>query len=53
MRRDSRVQTTMAGRPIRFPVEEKGRFVEVSGEPWLKTHTIDSSPLARREEQAT
>jgi len=48
--RDSKVQRVPAGRPIRFPVEEKGRFVPVSGKQWLKTHTLDTSPLARPDE---
>jgi len=34
-----------AGQPIRFPVEEKGRFVPATVEQWLKTFTIDTCPL--------
>jgi N-acyl-D-aspartate/D-glutamate deacylase len=29
------------GQPIRFPVEEKGRFVAATREAWLSKHTID------------
>jgi hypothetical protein len=29
------------GQPIRFPVEEKGRFVPATRETWLRKHTID------------
>jgi N-acyl-D-aspartate/D-glutamate deacylase len=34
---DSKVlKDVYAGQPIRFPVEEKGRFVPASSESWLK-----------------
>ena len=43
--RDSKAQKIMAGKEIRFPVEEKGRFVPASTEQWLETFSIDSSPV--------
>ena len=43
--RDSRAQKVMAGQEIRFPVEEKGRFVPASTEQWLENFSIDSSPV--------
>jgi hypothetical protein len=36
----------MAGKEIRFPVEEKGRFVPASTDQWLKSFSIESSPVA-------
>jgi hypothetical protein len=39
--RDSMVlEGVYPGQQIRFPVEEKGRFVPASGEAWLKTFTV-------------
>lgn len=43
--KDSKVMKVWAGQAIRYPVEEKGRFVPSSVEQWLKVHTVDSSPL--------
>jgi hypothetical protein len=31
------------GQPIRFPREEKGRFVPATVEQWLRAFTIDQS----------
>lgn len=36
------------GQPIRFDVEEKGRFVAATKEMWLRTFTIDSGGVAPR-----
>ena len=33
------VKGVLPGQPIRFPVEEKGRFVPATKELWLETHT--------------
>jgi len=41
---DSRVLKVFPGQPIRFPVEEKGRFVPAGRKMWLKTYTIDDCP---------
>jgi hypothetical protein len=46
--RDSKAQKLMAGQPIRFPVEKKGRFVPASTKQWLSTFTIDSSVVKPR-----
>lgn len=35
-----------AGQPIRFPVEDKGRFVPASVEEWIGTHAIHVSDCA-------
>lgn len=43
--KDSKFQKVWAGQPIRYPVENKGRFVPSSTEQWLKVHSIDSSPI--------
>ena len=32
------------GKSIRFPVEEKGRFIPVSGDSWLRAYTVESNP---------
>ncbi|GAF80531.1 unnamed protein product, partial [marine sediment metagenome] len=50
--RESKVVKAMAGQEIRFPVEEKGRFVPATTEQWLKNFTIDSSPLAPKAKPA-
>ena len=43
--KDSKVlKDVNPGQPIRFPVEEKGRFVPVSGESWLKSYTVKTNP---------
>jgi hypothetical protein len=51
VKRDNKATNKFPGQPIRYPVEEKGRFVPASQEQWLKTFTIDSSPLAPQREQ--
>jgi len=38
--KDSKFQKIRAGQPIRFPVEEKGRFVPASVEEWIEEHSI-------------
>jgi len=43
-------QKVWAGQPIRFPVEEKGRFAPASVEQWVKdfsvnTISVDDSPV--------
>lgn len=47
--RDSKAQQVTAGQPIRFPVEEKGRFIPATTQQWLNNFTIDSSILAPKE----
>ena len=44
--KDSKAQKVMAGKPVRFPVEAKGRHVPLSRKDWEKGHMIDTSPLA-------
>ena len=39
---DSQVLDVKPGQPIRHPVEEKGRYEEVSWSSWLKAHSIFS-----------
>jgi len=38
--KDSKVLPVKAGKPIRFPVEAKGRFKPASVTEWLDTYTI-------------
>ena len=47
--KDSKVQDVWAGQPIRYTVEEKGRFVPASKKLWLNTHSIDFSPIKPRD----
>jgi len=42
--RDSKVLDVKAGQPIRYPVEEKGRFEPVGVAKWINEKTILSSP---------
>ncbi len=43
--RDSKVlKGVYPGQSIRFPVEDKGRFVPVSGGSWLETYTVKTNP---------
>ena len=43
--RDSEVvKGVYPGQALRFPVEEKGRFVPAAGKTWLKTYTIKTNP---------
>ncbi|WOH38842.1 amidohydrolase family protein [Thalassotalea fonticola] len=44
--KDSKVQKDVyAGQPIRFPVEDKGRFEPISEEAWKKKNLVETSPL--------
>ena len=44
--KDSKVlKDVNSGQSIRFPVEEKGRFVPVTGKSWLKTYTVKTNPV--------
>ena len=45
--KDSKVlKGVTPGQPIRFPVEEKGRFAAATREAWLSKHTIDDCAFA-------
>ncbi len=50
VKRDNEATDVMAGLPIRYPVEEKGRFVPASTKQWLGDFSfgIDSSSTAPR-----
>jgi N-acyl-D-glutamate deacylase len=41
---DNKVLDVKPGKEIRFPIEEKGRFVPISEEGWLNEHTIGLHP---------
>ncbi|WNC67310.1 amidohydrolase family protein [Thalassotalea nanhaiensis] len=44
--KDSKVQKDVhAGQPIRFPVEEKGRYEEITEEAWKAQNLIETTPL--------
>jgi hypothetical protein len=45
VKRDNTATNAFPGQPIRYPVEEKGRFVPASKEQWLRTFTIDDSAV--------
>lgn len=38
--KDSEFRKIFPGQPIRYPVEEKGRFVPVSAEKWYTKHAV-------------
>ena len=48
VKKDGKATDVMAGQPIRYPVEQKGRFVPASKKQWLQTFTIDGSQLSGR-----
>jgi N-acyl-D-aspartate/D-glutamate deacylase len=48
VKKDGKATDVMAGQPIRYPVEKKGRFVPASKKQWLQTFTIDGSQLSGR-----
>lgn len=45
VKRDNKATNVMAGIPIRFPVEEKGRFVETTQEQWQDEMLVDDSSI--------
>ena len=46
VKKDNKATNVFPGQPIRYSVEKKGRFVPASKRQWLKTFTIDTSPLS-------
>jgi N-acyl-D-amino-acid deacylase len=42
----ARPERSYSGQPIRYPVEEKGRFEPVSINKWINDRTILSKPYA-------
>ena len=52
VKRDNKATDQFPGQPIRYPVEEKGRFIPASQKQWMKTFTIDSSPLVPKAKPA-
>jgi len=54
VKRDNKATDVMAGQPIRFPVEEKGRFVPATTEQWLKDFSlVDSGAVRPRAKKKT
>ena len=51
VKRDNKATNVFPGVPIRYPIEEKGRFVPASTKQWLATYTIDTSPIKPRAKQ--
>ncbi|MCP4396305.1 MAG: aminoacylase, partial [bacterium] len=49
VKKDNKATDLFPGQPIRYPVEEKGRFVPATTKQWLKTFTIDTSPIKPKE----
>ena len=49
VKKDNKATDVFPGQPIRYPVEEKGRFVPATTEQWLKTFTIDDGSVKPRE----
>ncbi len=50
VKKDNKATNIMAGVPIRFPAEEKGRFIEATQEQWLDRVllNIDDSSIKPR-----
>jgi hypothetical protein len=46
VKKDNMATDNFPGQPIRYPVEDKPRHKPASQKQWLKSFTIDSSPLA-------
>jgi hypothetical protein len=44
--KNSEVQNVRPGQPIRFSVEDKGRFVPVNVKKWINEYTIHSHPIS-------
>jgi len=45
VKRNGKATDVMAGQPIRYPVEDKGRHVPATTEQWLEDFSIDDSPI--------
>jgi N-acyl-D-amino-acid deacylase len=45
VKRDNKATNVMAGEPIRFPVEKKGRFVKATQEQWQEDMLVDDDAL--------
>ena len=45
VKKDNKATDKFPGEPIRYPVEEKGKFEPATKKQWLKEHTIDTSPI--------
>jgi N-acyl-D-glutamate deacylase len=48
VKKDNKATNIMAGLPIRYPVEDKGRFVEATQEQWEEEMIIDDSSIKPR-----
>ena len=51
VKRNNQALRVPAGKPIRFPVEDKDRFKPVTREDWRTIFTIDTSPLYRMDHE--
>jgi N-acyl-D-aspartate/D-glutamate deacylase len=45
VKRDNEATGVMAGQPIRYPVEPKGRHVQATTEQWLEDFSFDDSAM--------
>jgi hypothetical protein len=45
VKKDGAATNAMAGKPIRYPVEDAGRFVPASKKQWLRTFSIDTGAV--------
>jgi hypothetical protein len=46
---DNKVQKVMAGQPVRYPVEDKGRHVDLTIEDWQNDFLIDDGGMVPRQ----
>ncbi len=49
VKRDNKATDIFPGLPIRYPVQDEGRFVPAEKQQWLKTFTIDSGSVKPKE----
>jgi N-acyl-D-glutamate deacylase len=48
VKRDNKATDVMAGQPIRFPAEEKGRFVKATQQQWKEKVIVDDGSISPR-----
>ena len=48
VKKDNKATDEFPGLPIRYPVEEKGRFIPLEREDWISTFTIDDGSIKPR-----
>ncbi|MFC6974377.1 hypothetical protein ACFQL1_06460 [Halomicroarcula sp. GCM10025709] len=47
---DSELLSVKPGQPIRYPIEDEGRFVPIDTREWIEEHTIGDGPIPRTDD---